>query len=259
MNNNKDNRTKKQDLRQLKNLIYHICKNEIPFAWNEKERCWNMLPDTKSKGCVEVGVYSALQWEPLPPRRDKERRSIREELQWFRNLAEKNCVSLQNVFTAAELICDKQQWRFIRLANGREMLIEPNQKGNSRYNKKLNGKILDRLSEFGAYDMDCCFITQTCDPAAYANKADAWENFYKREVAPLWEPLRKHYGAIKVSVMESTKLGYPHIHNLFFFPRGKFPELAKLKNGTKLKYGKLYKFVKSRVHSRVFDIKTVSG
>lgn len=250
---------KSQELRQLKNFIYSLCKDVIPFEWSEKEKCYNMLSGFPSKWDKDIHVHQNLQIQPHPYVSPNPERRLKAQLEWFRKELCNNGYSAWLIYRAAKFIVNRQLWQFVDYGNNNYMMLEPNTKGNARYNKKLSGKILDRLREFGAQDMDCVFLTQTCDPAKYADIGDAWDSFYKKEVVPVWEPLRKYYGAVKVSVMESTKKGYPHIHNLIFFPKGKFQELAKLKNGTKLKYGALYNFVKSRVHSRIFDIKIVSG
>lgn len=259
MENNINERTKSQDLIALKNILFEITQDVIPWKYSEKLGSYNMVSGYPSYYDLDTRISTSFQWEPQPYKEKNKKNRIQYKLQKFRDALNKWGYHKELILCVAKYIINRQQWRFVDYGGTDIRFMEPNAKGNSRYNKRLNGKILDRLREFGAQDMDCVFLTQTCDPAKYGNIAAAWENFYKEEVAPVWEPLRKHYGAIKVSVMESTKKGYPHIHNLIFFPKGTFPELAKLKNGTKLKYGKLYNFVKSRVYSRIFDIKTVSG
>lgn len=250
---------KSQELRTLKNFIFSLLKDFIPFEWSNKEQCYNMVSGYPSKWDKDIHVHETLQVQPREYKEKNPDHRIQNLLQWFRDELLTKGYSEHLIYRAAKFIINRQLFQFIDYGNKDYMMIEPNAKGNSRYNKKQSGRILDRLREFGAQNMDCIFLTQTCDPSKYKSIGDAWENFYKKEVEPVWEPLRKYHSAVKVSVMESTKKGYPHIHNLIFFPKGKFQELSKLKNGTKLKFGRLYNFIRDRVYSRIFDIKTVSG
>lgn len=144
-------------------------------------------------------------------------------------------------------------------SNGNVCWFEGNAKGTARYNTKQRGKILDFVQAHSQGDYDACFLTLTCDIKQYANRADAWENYIHSEFYPVTENLRKHYGAEYVATMESTAKGYPHIHIILFFPKGRFAGLSKLKNKQKIRYGRLYNMIKSTVKSPVFCLEKAEG
>lgn len=96
------------------------------------------------------------------------------------------------------------------------------------------------------------FLTVTYAPDLFTHdKIAAWEQ-YRDHVKPLLDALRKKYGIYHAVVLEGTKKGYPHAHIILFSPEGVFPGLEKLRDKTKIHFGELYDFIKSRVFSPVF-------
>lgn len=257
--NNSVHTEKKQAYSQLFNAISLLCDNEYNFNWNEEYNCF--IPESfsnkknPSKALVNKNLY--LQSNEKP--REKDGGKLYKSLEWFRKLCEEDRVSKYDVYKAAKSIYEHLQWLYIERGDGSKMAIEPYAKGTERYCKKLNGRVLDITNELCKKDMDCAFITLTCDSKKYKNLADMWQNYLNKEVRPVIENLRKNYNMEYVATMESTLKKRPHIHILAFFPKGLFPELSKLKNETVLKFGKLYNYINERKLSQEVKIKVVKG
>ena len=143
--------------------------------------------------------------------------------------------------------------------NGKNSWYESNAKGTKRYNKKQQGKILDFVEARKQEGKDCFFLTLTCDVKKYASRPNGWENYLKKEVYPVTENLRKHYGAEYIGTLESTLNGWPHIHIMLFFPHNTFPEFKHYHNKQKIRKGRLFDMIKKKVNSQVFDLEAAKG
>lgn len=259
MNNNNVKRTKKQDIATLNNIFSQLIGNNYPFEYSKKKGYF--VPRTFDAPPLknEQTVPNTFQISPKGNNSTHKNEEYETELEVFRTRAQFNDVQKSNVLHMAKTIVNRRQWLYITDTAGNRRLIEGYSKGNSRYYKKQVGKILDRTKEFNTKDTDVVFLTLTCDPSKYNSLAQMWQDYKEREIDPIIEPLRKHYGMHYISCMESTAKMRPHIHILCFFPKGKFKELRRLPNNTILKYGKLFNFIKARVNSRVFSVKVVRG
>lgn len=263
MNNSKNNnsvkRTKKQEISTLNNIFSQLIGDTYPFEYSEKKGYF--VPKTFSAPPLKEyqSVPNTFQVSPKTKNSTHKNEAYETELEVFKTKALFNDIQKSNVLHMAQTIVNRRQWLYITDTAGNRRLIEGYSKGNSRYYKKQIGKILDRTKEFNTKATNVVFLTLTCDPSKYDSLAQMWQEYKKREIDPIIEPLRKHYGMHYISCMESTAKMRPHIHILCFFPKGKFKELSRLPNNTILKYGKLYKFIKARANSPVFSAKVVRG
>ena len=256
--NTKDS-LKRQAYSSILNICHLLCGDNFYWQWSNKNNCYiptSIAEDEKTK---EPLVSKYLQFSPTEDRTTSRKNKLYNRLSWFREICKYRDPTKEECIEAGRVILSSRQWLNIQKADGTSMSVEAYAKGTERYCKKLNGRVLDLCKEIGAKDLDCAFITLTCDPSKYENLADSWKNYNKKEVKPVMENWRKNYGVEYIAVMESTIHMRPHIHILAFFPKGMYPELEKCKNETELKYGKLFNEVKRNKLSREVLIKVVKG
>ena len=257
--NNTVNGLKSQAYSSILNICHLICGDTFYWRWSNKNGCffpWSISKEEREK---EKLVPTFLTYTANRRGRTKNTVTIYEKLAWFREICKYRHPTRKECVKAVRLILNSRQWLNIQKADGTSVSIEAYAKGTERYCKKLNGRVLDICKEIGAKDLDCAFITLTCDETKYENLADCWENYNEKEVKPVMENWRKNYGVEYIAVMESTLNKRPHIHILAFFPKGMYPELEKCKNETILTYGKLFNEVKRNKLSREVKIKVVKG
>lgn len=257
------NSTVKQEKLQaysaILNICHLICGNNFYWRWSNKNGCffpWSISKEEREK---EKLVPNFLTYTINQHGRTKDTVTIYEKLAWFREICKYRNPTRKECVKAGKLILNSRQWLNIQKADGTSVSVEAYAKGTERYCKKLNGRVLDICKEIGAKDLDCAFITLTCDETKYENLADCWQNYNEKEVKPVMENWRKNYGVEYIAVMESTLKKRPHIHILAFFPKGMYPELEKCENETELTYGKLFNEVQHNKLSREVKIKVVKG
>ncbi len=257
------NSTAKQEKLQaysaILNICHLICGDNFYWRWSEKNGCYFPMSISKEEQEKEKLVPSFLTYTTNQHGRTKDTVTIYEKLAWFREICKYRNPTRKECVKAGQLILSSRQWLNIQKADGTSVSVEAYAKGTERYCKKLNGRVLDICKEIGAKDLDCAFITLTCDETKYENLADCWENYNEKEVKPVMENWRKNYGVEYIAVMESTLKKRPHIHILAFFPKGMYPELEKCENETELTYGKLFNEVQHNKLSRQVKIKVVKG
>lgn len=257
--NNTVSELKSQAYSTILNLCHLICGDYFYWRWSDKNNCYIPNCISKEEQEKEKLVPSSLTYTANSHGREKHTVTIYDKLAWFRKICEYRYPSQEECVKAAQFITNTCQWLNIQKTDGTSVSIEANTKGTERYCKRLNGRVLDLCKEIGAKDLDCAFITLTCDPKKYKNLADCWANYNEKEVKPVMENWRKNYGVEYISVMESTLKKRPHIHILAFFPKGMYPELEKCKNETVLTYGKLFNEVQRNKFSPRVLIKVVKG
>lgn len=257
--NNTVNGLKSQAYSTILNLCHLICGDNFYWRWSDKNNCYIPNSISKKEQEKEKLVPTFLTHTINRHGRTKNTVTIYEKLAWFREICKYRNPSRKECVKAAKFISNSRQWLNIRKEDGTSVSIEAYAKGTERYCKKLNGRVLDICKEIGAKDLDCAFITLTCDQTKYENLADCWENYNEKEVKPVMENWRKNYGVEYIAVMESTLNKRPHIHILAFFPKGMYPELEKCENETELTYGKLFNEVQHNKFSREVKIKVVKG
>ena len=257
--NNTISELKSQAYSTILNLCHLICGDNLYWRWSNKNNCYIPNSISKEEQEKEKLVPTFLTYAPNKHGRKKNTVTIYEKLAWFREICKHQHPTRKDCVKAVRFILNSRQWLNIQKADGTSVSIEAYAKGTERYCKKLNGRVLDICKEIGAKDLDCAFITLTCDETKYENLADCWENYNEKEVKPVMENWRKNYGVEYIAVMESTLNKRPHIHILAFFPKGMYPELEKCKNETVLTYGKLFNEVKRNKLSREVKIKVVKG
>lgn len=257
--NNTVSGLKSQAYSTILNLCHLICGDNLHWRWSDKNNCYIPNSISKKEQEKEKLVPTFLSYTPNEHERKKNTVTIYEKLAWFREICKYRSPTKEECVEAARFISNSRQWLNIQKADGTSVSVEAYAKGTERYCKKLNGRVLDLCKEIGAKDLDCAFITLTCDPKKYENLADCWENYNEKEVKPVMENWRKNYGVEYIAVMESTKNMRPHIHILAFFPKGMYTELEKCKNETILTYGKLFNEVQRNKFSQEVKIKVVKG
>lgn len=256
---NSINNLKCQAYSQILNLCHLICGDSPLWNWSDKNECFIPKSIDEKERKNEKLVPARLTYTDNNRGRKKDSITIYDKLAWFREICEYRIPTKEECIAAGRFILNSCQWLNIQKADGTSVSVEAYAKGTERYCKKLNGRVLDICKEIGAKDLDCAFITLTCDPKKYKNLADCWQNYNEKEVKPVMENWRKNYGVEYIAVMESTLKERPHIHILAFFPKGMYPELEKCKNETILTYGKLFNEVKRNKFSREVEIKVVKG
>ena len=259
MSNNTVQSQKHQEYSRIKNIIHLIIGDSPLWEWVEKYNCFQPKYESPLKSKTVPSVPDSFYINPSKREKPKNHNSMYDSLAWFRELNTHKFVHKKWVLKAAKQITAKRGWLLIEKADGTRVSVEARAKGTESYCKQQNGKILDFCKEIGAKDKDCAFITLTCDPELYENRADAWEHYKEKEIDPVMENLRKNYDVEYVSCLESTKNKRPHVHILAFFPKGLFPELEKKKNETVLRKGKLFDYVESHKTSEQVKIKVVKG
>lgn len=257
MNENSIN--KNAILCKIKNVISLILGKDFPHYWSDKYNCYQAGELSSLNNFDEQFINDNLKCSVISQNNKNNKSKTFEELAWFRERCARGLVNNDDIIFAAKQICAKNQWLFIERSDGKHISVEANAKGTERYCKKQNGKILDFCNEIGAKELDCAFLTLTCDPSKYDNLADMWESYKEKEVVPVLENLRKNHGVQYVYCMESTAKMRPHIHILLFCPKGLFPELEELPNESVLRKGKLFDYVKRTCYSPITLIKTVKG
>jgi len=257
--NNTAKQEKLQAYSSILNICHLICGDNFYWRWSNKNGCYFPWSISKEEQEKEKLVPSFLTYTTNQHGRTKDTVTIYEKLAWFREICKYRNPTRKECVKAGQLILNSRQWLNIQKADGTSVSVEAYAKGTERYCKKLNGRVLDICKEIGAKDLDCAFITLTCDETKYENLADCWQNYNEKEVKPVMENWRKNYGVEYIAVMESTLKKRPHIHILAFFPKGMYPELEKCENETELTYGKLFNEVQHNKLSREVKIKVVKG
>lgn len=132
-------------------------------------------------------------------------------------------------------------------------------KGTERYNKVYSSKIQDAIKEMVDKGYETFALTLTCDRTKYFyNRLVAWSKSTE-EINKVLENLRKNRGCEYTWVKESFKNGFPHAHIVLGFPKGTIKGYGKLRNRQKLYFGWLYKYVRSKVTSRIFRLECIKG
>ena len=257
--NNTATQEKLQAYSSILNICHLICGDTFFWKWSEKNDCFLPRSISPKEEEEEKLVSSFLTYSDTSENRSNDKSVTYRKLAWFREICKYRIPTDEEIKFAARIISERLQFIQIDKGDGQIIWFEGNAKGTAAYNKKQDGKIKDKIKEYMQQNMDSFFLTLTCDPSKYENLADCWENYLKKEVYPLTEPLRKNYGMKYVGVMESTKQGRPHIHLVCFVPKGLFPELALLPNKKKLRFGKLYDYVKTHKLSRETYVEVAKG
>lgn len=132
-------------------------------------------------------------------------------------------------------------------------------KGCEKYNLKLKNNLL-KASKKLIQEMKALYLlTITCDPKIYGNNLlQVWKDF-RKDCNKMLRALKRKYGAKYVSVIESTKNGYPHMHIILGLPSWTQRYHLKLENGKEIKSGKLHKFIQKRSKSKIFKLQKAGG
>ena len=163
---------------------------------------------SKKEKLISNRFYYSQSWL----KRKKNTHKTYDRLRFVRDILKHRNLNKEGLEKALKICSDSLKMLQTKGRNGKTAQYEGYAKGTKRYNTIQRGNILDFVEEKKQEGMDCFFLTLTCDVKKYADRAYAWENYLKKEVYPVTENLRKHYGAEYVGTLESTLNGYPHIH-----------------------------------------------
>ena len=153
----------------------------------------------------------------------------------------------------------KRSWIFTKFEDGRQGVMESMMRGNQRYTKLYRHKIIETCLNYQQSGMEIFALTITWDSKReHGNHLSAWAKYNTRK-GRLMKELKRHFGAKYVSVLESTKKGYPHAHILLALPKGTFIGYSKLRNKAKIKYGKLYHLIRKFAPAPVFHLEAIKG
>ena len=169
--NNIISELKSQAYSSILNICHLICGDTFYWRWSDKNNCYIPNSISKEEQEKEKLVPTFLTYTNNRHRRTKNTVTIYEKLAWFRDICKYRSPTQEECIKAAQFISNSRQWLNIQKADGTSVSIEAYSKGTERYCKKLNGRVLDICKEIGAKDLDCAFITLTCDPKKYKNLA----------------------------------------------------------------------------------------
>lgn len=210
---------------------------------------------SKTEKLISNRFYYSQSWL----NREKNTHKTYDRLRFVRSILKYRNLTKEELKKALGICSDALLMLQTKGRNGKNSWYESNAKGTKRYNKIQQGKILDFVEVKKQERKDCFFLTLTCDVKKYASQEDAWKNYLQKEVYPVTENLRKHYGAEYVGTLESTANGWPHIHMMLFFPHNTFVEFKHYHNQQNIKKGRLFDMIKKKVNSEVFNLQAAKG
>ena len=163
------------------------------------------------------------------------------------------------VHEAVRVKSEKMLWYFFTDEEKKFRAFTAYARGTMRYAKKMACKIQDTLDYLSLLRYETFALTITYDPKKHGfDRQQAWEH-YQEHIHNVLEPLRKHHGLKYLWVLESTKNGYPHAHIVLAFPKGTVTGYNRMRNGTKVVYGKLYAYLKEHCASKIFYLEVIKG
>lgn len=221
-----------------------------PYVWNTKDRQFHCAAHVPSSMAVE-------------PKEDKEfkrkRAPLAQKFLWLFNYLQGNEVSDNIVKSMSKILYNRLSSLMLYDDDGNVKVLQSRTKGSNRYSLETKIKLENKMKQICTEDRTLIFLTITCDPSKYNGIYDAWQNFKEKDVNPIMELFRKHYGAQYVGVLESTAKGFPHAHYVLSFSRNTFPELAHVKNNKQIKFGKFFQKLTNQKFSKIIYAKKIKG
>lgn len=124
-----------------------------------------------------------------------------------------------------------------------------------QYNRETGEKVMDACDLLSRKYKNCIAITLTYDINRYGkDQISAWSRWNDMTAKTMKALCDKWHGQY-VLVNESTKRGYPHSHILFYTNDDLQDNWHKIKGNVKIKFGKVFDFIKARSISPQFVIK----
>lgn len=124
-----------------------------------------------------------------------------------------------------------------------------------QYNRESGEKVMDACDFLSRKYKNCIAITLTYDIKHHGEDIiSAWQGWNDKTKKTMKALCDKWHGRY-VLVNESTKRGYPHSHILFYTNDELQDNWHKIKSNTKIRFGKVFDFIKARSISPQFVIK----
>lgn len=195
----------------------------------------------------EIKDYDAIQ------------RRTWQKWEFMRDALSKNKVTDHDIRKGLKLIRKSIRIFQKKYPDGSVSEFTSNTKGTARYAKRYTWKLHDWMKHYVDKGYQTMFFTITCDPKLYESQLEAWQKYYEEELKPVLEHERKHNNLKYAAILESTKKGYPHAHIMLCYPPHYWTEYDKMKNNTRIKWGKIYNALNRNKKSRVTCLKVVKG
>jgi hypothetical protein len=246
------------DILSLNKILYERLSNR-PY-WNFTENGEPVLFDNGIRKNKEPRILEpSLLLEENRRHTTPDPLKTWKELKGFRDIMKERAPTDEELKQYLKIVKDSLYIIQYQKSNGETKWMPGRAKGTKTYNKELRKRLEDFANLIPQSRYDVIFLNFTCDPKLYRSRADAWQNFKKRNVDPTLEHLRKHCAAFYEGVMESHANGYPHCHYVVWLPKGMFTELKKVKNGKEIKYGLLYQTLRKRIPNKIFKVIKAGG
>lgn len=180
---------------------------------------------------------------------------------------------VMNIFRSANADCptDEMRREFLKIYNSGRLwlkihneefgwrVFEGKKRGNRPYCKYYHHKIIDYTQNMIDRGLELLALTETYNAKGFtANHIDAWEN-YRPSLTRLLKEINRIYPCEYICVLESTAKSYPHAHIILAFKKGTIPGYSKLRNKTKIKYGKVYNLIKNFSTAPQFHLEVIKG
>lgn len=146
-----------------------------------------------------------------------------------------------------------------KTAEGEWRIFDGRMKGTQAYNKYYKARIIDRATKYLKEGAEILALTITCDPKDYdGDRVAAWE-IYNAKAGRLKKELQRKYHGGYIQVLESTADGWPHAHIILALPKGSVQGYAKMRNKTKIRYGRIIDLINKFKPARIFCLEKISG
>lgn len=139
--------------------------------------------------------------------------------------------------------------------DGNYIWIDSHTKGSKSYAFNTSKQMIERTELFHTLCPEVFFITWTCDIKQFGEDRNiAWQDWIEKVHKRLNKMAKKMKG-LYVCVIESTKNQYPHIHILFFLPKGTIKSYDKIPCNVDLKYGSAFRLFRQYKPARIWNLK----
>lgn len=183
---------------------------------------------------------------------------LRNHVEIFRGLRE-NYISDEVLKDECLKLVHKTTIYKVECGVGEYKVFEGRIKGGARYANEQKQRILEKAKEMMSLGGETVALTLTCDPKKYHNNClNAWQ-YWTKDSHKMLENMRKNWGMKYIGVLESTSKLYPHKHLILSFPKGTIPGYNKMRDRTKMFFGKPITELKKRCGGQIFHLEIIKG
>lgn len=224
------------------------------------------LPDVNDffKGALsnvcKCGVPNRFRIDPHPERPPRcSFYSAKNRLQKYKDWLSKNNWTDEQRKAGLRVLASKTRKVMARVDGGAWRIFDGRQKGTTAYNRFYRSRIIDRCMKYVKAEAEILALTVTCSVKEVGNdRVLAWGQ-YRGRVSRLLKEIRRAFGGGYVSVLESTKKGFPHAHIILALPKGSVAGYSKMKNRSKIYYGKIVNVIQKFKPAQQFRLEKISG